>query len=246
MKLKLLICFLLLNSIIYSQEVFEAKYTVMFKKTNFDSIYENNEKLKKYKKERYANLFKIEEKLIALSKKANLSLIFNKEKSIFSIADILSIKESREFKLFKSKIGLYGEYYADRSNTLESKNSYGQDFIVQISKFKWEITNDKKRIDKYICYRATTIKEVENSNGKHKIKIVAWFSPELPYNFGPKEFNGLPGLILELKEGERFTFQLTELKKATSNKLKKPTKGKKITLENFNKLSKKMYDNRGK
>lgn len=246
MKLKLITYLLLLNSIIYAQEAFEAKYIVKFKSTNFDSIYENNKKLKKLKKDFYINLFKKnEEKLIALSKKASLSLIFNKEESVFSIGEILSIKESREFRLFKANIGLYGEYYTDISNTLESKNSYGQDFIVHLPKFKWKITNDRKKIDKYTCYRATTIKEVKNSNGKHRVKIVAWFTPQLPYNFGPKEFNGLPGLILELNEGDNLIFRLKELKKIKKREIKKPTKGKKITLKEFIALSKKMYENRG-
>lgn len=245
MKSKLFTFFLLLNTIIYSQEVFEAKYIVTLKETNFDSIYENNKKLKKINKDRYVSLFKkTEENLISLSKKTNLTLFFNKYRSIFSIDEVLTIKESSEFLIFKSKIGLYGEYYVDRSNTLESKNSYGQDFIVQIPKFKWVITNDSKEIDKYTCYRATTIKVVENSNGKHKVEIVAWFTPQLPYNFGPKEYNGLPGLILELKESDNLTFSLKKLKELKEKKIKKPTKGKKITQKEFNKLSKKMFENR--
>ena len=62
----------------------------------------------------------------------------------------------------------------------------------------WVITNISKIIDGKTCYLATSTNNfilVDKLNEK----VEAWFCPELPYNYGPSFFNGLPGLILELK-----------------------------------------------
>lgn len=51
-------------------------------------------------------------------------------------------------------------------------------------------------------------------------------------------------MILELHEGNNIAFKLESLVKIEKIKIKKPTRGKKITLEEFNALSKKMFENR--
>ncbi|AUC85668.1 hypothetical protein CW731_10380 [Polaribacter sp. ALD11] len=34
----------------------------------------------------------------------------------------------------------------------------------------------------------------------HKTPVTAWFSKSFPFNYGPEEYCGLPGLIIELQE----------------------------------------------
>ena len=95
---------------------------------------------------------------------------------------------------------------------IHQKNSYGEIFLISVPKLKWEILNTTKKIGKYLCYKATTIKTVENSRGVHKLKITAWFTSTIPYSYGPREFVGLPQLILELQDGRK-TYKLISLKK---------------------------------
>lgn len=60
----------------------------------------------------------------------------------------------------------------------------------------WSIDyNISKKIDKYLCYKATAIFRGSN--------IVAYFTKEIPYPTGPYKFGGLPGLILEVYEEGR-------------------------------------------
>ncbi len=57
-------------------------------------------------------------------------------------------------------------------------------------------TNGNKKLNDYNLQNAKAT--VENSKGG-RIKIVAWFSLDLPTNYDPGLFNGLPGLITNLK-----------------------------------------------
>jgi GLPGLI family protein len=64
---------------------------------------------------------------------------------------------------------------------------------------KWTITKDSKEIMGYKCYKATSEKIVINSVGIFKNDVIAWFCPQLPYQFGPMGYGKLPGLIFELQ-----------------------------------------------
>ena len=62
-------------------------------------------------------------------------------------------------------------------------------------KFNWKIHNDERIIGKHTCRKATT-----EFRGR---KYTAWFTSEIPVDYGPRKFNGLPGLILEIYDEKR-------------------------------------------
>lgn len=107
-----------------------------------------------------------------------------------------------------------------------------------------KLQKNKKKIGKFNCYKATATIERENSNGKFNQHILAWFTPEIPFNFGPKEYSGLPGLIIELIPGENVGYRLIAIKKEKYKKIEMPTLGKKMSFDEFNLLGKKMFENR--
>lgn len=100
----------------------------------------------------------------------------------------------------------------------------GEQFLVQLSpSFVWNLENESKKILNYICYKAKTkgIRQLRN-NKQEEIEVVAWYAPDLPIPIGPKGYHGLPGLILQLEEGEnRLKY---EAKKVELNKKIKPIK----------------------
>jgi GLPGLI family protein len=100
----------------------------------------------------------------------------------------------------------------------------------------WEISTESKMINSYLCYKAVYNLKHITRNGKEKNKMItAWFAPSLPYSYGPKEFSGLPGLILELQENETTYFaSKINLNVSKPIKINFPD-GKFMTLEEFEK-----------
>jgi GLPGLI family protein len=98
------------------------------------------------------------------------------------------------------------------SVTKEGKSRTIGNYLVSRKLNKdWKLVNETKLIDKYTCYKATTIEVVQNPKGNFEKDIIAWYCPELPFSFGPLGYGGLPGLILELQT-EDGVFGAKELK----------------------------------
>tara|TARA_B100001093_G_scaffold519517_1_gene608911 strand:+ start:4076 stop:4981 length:906 start_codon:yes stop_codon:yes gene_type:complete len=66
-------------------------------------------------------------------------------------------------------------------------------------------------------------------------EITAWFTPEIPVSQGPSDYWGLPGLILEINDG-RSSLLCSEIRlnQDTEDKIKRPSKGKKVTQQEYN------------
>lgn len=70
------------------------------------------------------------------------------------------------------------------------KFSYEED----LGSFEWEIESVADTICGYVCNKAVTF-----YGGR---QWTAWFAPGIPSSAGPWKFNGLPGLILAVKDSE--------------------------------------------
>lgn len=82
----------------------------------------------------------------------------------------------------------------------------------------------------YECMKATT-----THNDKD---IVAWFAPQIPMQVGPRKYGHLPGAILMLSEEDgKVEIMATKVTlDEQSEEVKKPTKGKKVTSEEYEKV----------
>ena len=129
-----------------------------------------------------------------------LELKFNKTVSYFTKANL---KKGDEFNLGEEGLSIligYEELYYNLKDKLLFSD-YGEFLIKTPSNHNWNILSESKKIDNYLCYKATCTESYTARDGKTKERVItAWFCPELPYSFGPLEFNGLPGLILELEK----------------------------------------------
>ncbi len=133
---------------------------------------------------------------------------------------------------------------------------FGKIFLVKDSlpKLQWKISGETKMIGKYTAFKATAIKTVkrrnmaalfnrnENNKGKEfiekEIEIIAWYAMDIPVNQGPADYCGLPGLILEVSD-DVTSILCSQIVMNPKDKIeiKAPSKGKKVTQEEFDTIS---------
>ena len=133
----------------------------------------------------------------------------------------------------------------------------GKAFLVKdkLKEYDWELSSETKNIGKYTCYKATFTKEVENTNmsiangetketkTKETIVTTAWYTTQIAISNGPKDYQGLPGLILEINDGTNMIV-CTEiiLNPENAATIEEPTKGKVVSLKKFTKNKKEKND----
>lgn len=192
----------------------------------------------------------------------NYTLSFNKTESIFKENVALETPgSSRGFRM--GGMSGQGTVYKNlqEKSMIEDVEMFGKRFLVteDMEQPQWKMSTETKKIGQYTCYKATLIKEdnsvdwsrmfrrnQQNDSTKTKedkpntIVVTAWYTPQIPVSAGPNSYWGLPGLILELNEGET-TMLCTEIviNPEDAVAITKPTKGKKVSREQYNKEVKK-------
>ncbi len=164
----------------------------------------------------------------------SFSLLCNDSIAYFEKKDILDI-DSKETQSAVIASRAKNPYYMNANDvyTIKKETPIGSNYIVKDTIIKnWTITNKAKKIANYTCYKATTKYKIENSVGIFYHPVTAWFCPEIPLNFGPRGFGGLPGLILELQYRET-VFGAKKIEK-TDKKIEIDLKGKIITKKEYN------------
>jgi GLPGLI family protein len=182
-------------------------------------------------------------KILKSQKTKFFELIFSGNLSLSQINNTMRSDAFKGVDMVEVYIGKDAKFYTNKKekNVLTEKESMGTSFLLQQPFLKWKLINSTKNIGKYTTYKATTEKEIVTRNGTIiRREVVAWYCPELPIGFGPKEFSGLPGLILELKDGAlNFIVEKIELNLKGKIKVSVPKKSKIILLDEYNNLLKK-------
>lgn len=177
----------------------------------------------------------------------NSLLKFNKYASIYEIdhtkifTDPNSKKINNEELVLqitsKENIFVYKDFPKDEmfyTNTLEFKHFYIKD---SLNIMNWTIQDKKKDVLGYSCTEA-----IAPYGGR---LYVAYFTDEIPISNGPWRFNGLPGVILEIKSLDNY-FEIVATSITIKNEedlLTNPYKNKKLlNWDEFLKLYRKKYD----
>lgn len=196
-------------------------------------------------KEKKSEIEKIEDLIYKDLEQVNFILIFKDKESFFELQDKVYSDNSTINKSIIKALIIGGDYYLDLNKDIQiqEKTIMGQRFLIKTnpSSVQWKITTEQKEIDGYLCFKAIKNEKIINSVGTFENEIVAWFTPALPFQFGPKNHNSLPGLILVLHD-KKFSYYVDKINLNPIlnelSKIKKPD-GKFITEEEFlNSISK--------
>lgn len=168
------------------------------------------------------------------------TLSYTNNEAIFKMDNVLIDQKERGKKLAFIIANGYDKFYYNKTtdSIVMQTEVYGATFRVftNISDTEWKISNERKQIDGFLCYKATTSYETVNDVGTFNKKVTAWFAPEIPVPFGPAGFAGLPGLIVELQDDKILYFLLKINSTAKGIKIESFKKGKIVTknqLDNF-------------
>lgn len=191
---------------------------------------------------------KMADKIFNLSvnkiKKLRWKLTFSDNKAIFKDVPIMGITQREEALIMMAKAFVYTHtsYYTDieKHKLIIERNFNYENYLISksINISTWKLTSNTKKIGDYLCYEAHREIELMRRGKPMFRKQQVWYTPQIPLPFGPKEFVGFPGLVLEVTSGAT-TFVASKIE--LSNKktvIKIPTKGKKITEQEFKKMMK--------
>lgn len=167
-------------------------------------------------------------------KDIELSLVFNTDNSTFYTlkeAPMTNSGNPSKMQEFAINIAHTGNYFrrAGESGVFYKPNSFfDSNITVHYQDFEWELKDDQKKIGNYICYKVTSSRIVKNLKGNFTHAMVAWYCPGIAVGYGPSRYGGLPGLILEIDDGE-MVYKAINIE--FKNKMPIPElKNKKITL----------------
>lgn len=168
---------------------------------------------------------------IKTANQLNFTLTFNNNISFFKLNEY-----NKDNELYSIAIAMVGseEIYVNKNNKEVLYETNDKIIIKEnYNEKNWKITNELKTIGDFQCYKATYQNNYLDRKGNNRTnEIVAWYAPKLPFSFGPKNYYGLPGLILEVTENKK-TYIATKIELSSKVTNIKIPKGKTITKKEY-------------
>lgn len=185
------------------------------------------------------------QKAMNSSRDVDYTLTINKEKALF--VKVEKMKNDSDTSLNLTSLLAGDTFYSDiqKKENIQAIFVFGNNFLITRKSVKWHLLPETKKINGYNCKKATATIQFMRYGRKMPKKVTAWYCPDIPLNFGPKFYNGLPGLILKLQEG-KLTFYATKiiLNPKKNITIKKPFKGQLVTIETLSKIATELKENR--
>ncbi|WP_293874296.1 GLPGLI family protein [Flavobacterium sp.] len=146
------------------------------------------------------------------------------------------------------------------NKSLVEDEVFDKEFLIEepLVRPNWKLINETKKIGEYNCFKAELLVPVSEKQKQdyedflkreqkksslfkmHKPEeqiVIAWYTPEIPVSFGPDNYWGLPGLILEINK-EKFIILCSKVTigNKEKSKIKVPNMGEKVTQKKFDEI----------
>jgi GLPGLI family protein len=166
----------------------------------------------------------------------NMQLVFRGDECIYKAIEEEEDDEMSadggavRMRFRRPNVEIYRNYATNRRTELREMGDKKYLIEADMKQPAWKLGTETKKIMGYECTQATL------SDTARKQEVVAWFTMDLPLAAGPQNFGSLPGLILEadINNGETLLFaKKIDLKKVKDNAIKAPSKGDKVTEEEY-------------
>jgi GLPGLI family protein len=140
----------------------------------------------------------------------------------------------------------------------EERAFFEKEFLIidSLKQYKWKLSEETKTIAKQLCKKATTMitapqmrmrvsigRGGENNTdttantprAPKETELVVWYAENIPVSFGPDNYSGLPGVIMEIDQdnGATVTTAVEVSAKYPKKELVAPTKGDKMNRVQF-------------
>lgn len=246
-----------MRTILKNSSLFLALFFVSFftNAQNFEGIatYKSHRKVdfKLKEDDQNAELKKQLQEQLKRQMQREYTLEFNREESIYQQVEELNkpMPASKAGITITISEGTDVLYKNIKEHTYSNQTELmGKVFTIKDSlrSNNWELINETKNIGNYTCFKAQFVREYKNQTLTEDGEIeeeteqrttVAWYTPQIPISNGPAEFHGLPGLILEINDGE-LTLVCTKIviNPEESIDINEPSKGKEVSQKQFDKI----------
>ncbi len=203
----------------------------------------------------------MQQQMMAMLKKQfekEYSLEFTKNESLYKEAENLDKPTGGNTSGIQIEMIGAGEGDVLYKNLAENRhatqsNLFGKIFLIKdtLDQPEWKLEKETKNIGEYTCFKATfkRMTTVSTSmtmsiNSKEEPKepevkeveqtVTAWYTLQIPVKHGPGNYSGLPGLILEVSDGEETILcSRIIINPKDGVSIEEPKKGKKISQEDF-------------
>ncbi len=159
--------------------------------------------------------------------------------------------------------GISGNYYKNTQTKIAAKENEfsGKNFLIKdnLITYEWKMEQETKMIGENLCFKATTVVERpvrdtsfrfgrRNNNDEEKkeepkedivelVIVTAWYTLDIPVSHGPSDYWGLPGLILEVSDGNtQILCTKIVMNPKEKTEIAEPTKGKVVTQKEYDKI----------
>ena len=151
-----------------------------------------------------------------------------------------------------------------KENRFVNQNEmFSKQFLIKdaITGQEWKLEKETKNIGQYSCFKATytyereqmrmmtrgtdadTDSENEDEVEMETITVTAWYTPQIPIKNGPGSYDGLPGLILEISDGQlSILCSKVVLNPKNGLNIKEPNKGKVVTQVAYDEIMEKKME----